>query len=186
MFTFLMVVGDENIRSKLEKLFILYHKEMLYVAYSILNDFHEAEDVVQSAILKLTTRLDKIDEISSNKTRSFIVIVVRNLSINIYNQRKRRALLPIEAIDESLLHDEETSLDHYLIQLDLTKWTAQKLAMIDPSYADILTLRYYYDYSNAEIADLLNITEGNVRVKLHRAKKALADVIGGAKIERAD
>ncbi len=182
----MIVIDDLSIRNKLENFYIHYHKEMLYVAYSILKDFHEAEDVVQSAILKLSTKIQEIDDIHCNKTRAFVVIIVRNIALNIYNQRKRKSTVPFDLIDESTLLDNEPSLDEHIIQLDLTKWTAQKLASIDPSYADVLALRYLYEYSIEEIAELLNITTGNVRVKLHRAKKALADIIGGEYFERAN
>jgi len=56
---------------------------------------------------------------------------------------------------------------------------ARKLASINPEYADVLVLRYTYQFSIEEIAYLLNTTEGNVRVKLHRARKALHEIMKG-------
>ncbi|NLL69722.1 MAG: hypothetical protein GX238_01170 [Epulopiscium sp.] len=79
MIIFLLVIQDEEVRNKLEELYILYHKEMFYVAYSILKDSQEAEDVVQEAIIKLSTCMNKIDKANCNKTRGFVVIVVRNI-----------------------------------------------------------------------------------------------------------
>jgi RNA polymerase sigma-70 factor (ECF subfamily) len=45
---------------------------------------------------------------------------------------------------------------------------------MNPKYADVLTLKYFNHYTNKEIADLLLISEENVRVRLHRARKILA------------
>jgi len=53
---------------------------------------------------------------------------------------------------------------------------AKNLSEINPSYADILTLKYTYEYSNAEIAGMLSISEANVRKRLSRAKKALKKI----------
>ena len=53
----------------------------------------------------------------------------------------------------------------------------KELEKIIPSYADILTLKYYYEYSNLEISKLLNIMEGNVRVRLYRAKQSIKKIL---------
>jgi RNA polymerase sigma-70 factor (ECF subfamily) len=48
--------------------------------------------------------------------------------------------------------------------------------------SSVLKLIYIYDYSDREIAELLNISQENVRVRLHRAKTALLQKLteGGA------
>jgi len=56
--------------------------------------------------------------------------------------------------------------------------------LIIPDYADVLVLRYTYQFSIEEIAYLLNTTEGNVRVKIHRAKKALHEIMKGEYYEQ--
>ncbi|KAB3535525.1 sigma-70 family RNA polymerase sigma factor [Alkaliphilus pronyensis] len=84
MLIFLAVIDDVVKRDKLEEMYVLYKKDLIYTAYKILGDYHEAEDVVQTAILKVSEHLDKLQDINCNKTRSFIVVIVRNLVINIY------------------------------------------------------------------------------------------------------
>ena len=51
--------------------------------------------------------------------------------------------------------------------------------------SSVLKLKYIYDYSDREIAELLNISQENVRVRLHRAKTALLQKLteGGANDE---
>lgn len=176
MLLFLMVIEDESIRNKLEELYLLYRKEMLYVANSILNDYHEAEDAVQNTIIKVASQLEKISEVKCNKTRAFLVIIVRNISINIYRQRKNRSSISIDDIIE-IIPDDDITLESYMIRLEKAEDIAKLLAKLDSSYADVLTLKYFYEYSNTEIAKLINLTEGNVRVKLHRARKALKKLL---------
>lgn len=172
MVVFLMAIEDEKVRGKLEELYLLYHKEMFYVAYSILKDYYEAEDVVQNAILKISSKLEKISEVNCNKTRSFLVIIVRNLSINIYRQRKNKKSMPIDEIID-VLPDDNIIPDICVLRLEQAQNMAMLLSKLDNSYADILTLKYFYEYSNSEIAKLIELTEGNVRVKLHRARQAM-------------
>jgi len=169
---FLLVIEDENTRSKLEELYYQYHKEMFYIAYNILKDYHEAQDIVQTAIIKISSYMDRIESIKCNKTRAFLVIIVRNISYNIYNQRKRRNTMPLDSIEE-IVPEEDIGPELHMIRLDQAKEMARLLSNINKTYADILTLKYFYEYSNSEIAQLINMTEGNVRVKIHRAKQAL-------------
>lgn len=84
------------------------------------------------------------------------------------------------AYDDRLdINSEELGLDEEIIRMEKAKLIAEKLEKINSAYADILTLKYYHDYSNAEISELLNITEGNIRIRLHRAKRAIKEVLEG-------
>jgi RNA polymerase sigma-70 factor (ECF subfamily) len=170
-----MIFEDGEIRSKLEQIYISYRKDGLWTAYKVLNDMHEGEDIVQEAIIKISSIIEEIDDINCNKTRVLFVIIVRNLSINTYNRRKKISSTPYD--DKLEIHSDELSLDEEIIRLEKAKLIAEKLEKINPSYADILTLKYYHDYSNVEISQLLDIREGNVRARLHRAKKAIKEVL---------
>lgn len=77
MISFLMVIEDEKIRNKLEEIYLTYSRDMFLTAYSILKDEHEAEDIVQDAILRIINNLDKVVDIKCKKTRSYLVIIVR-------------------------------------------------------------------------------------------------------------
>lgn len=170
-----MVIENEEVRSKLEQIYISYRKDALWTAYNILKDEHEAEDVVQEAIIKISSIIEKIDTIECNKTRGLFVIIVRNLSINRYNRRKQISPIPYDEKIE--IQSEGLSLEEEIIRLDQAKLIAEKLEEINPSYVDILTLKYYHEYSNSEISKLLNITEGNIRARLHRAKRAIKEIL---------
>ncbi len=69
MFVFLMSVDDEVLRTQLEEIYYLYRKELWYVAYDILNDEYEAEDVVQTALLKMARYLEKKLMLSVTKSK---------------------------------------------------------------------------------------------------------------------
>jgi len=186
MLAILTLIQDENSRSKLEELYHLYRKLMYYIAYDILKDYHEAEDVVQSAIVKIASNLDKITDVKCNKTRSFMVIIVRNTALNIYNQRKIKSTVPYEDIEDLLIDERIENPEQYVLRLDQGEWIAEQLAKLNPEYADILALKYMYEYKNHEIAELINCTEGNVRIRLYRARKAMQVILGGEKYGQTD
>lgn len=174
MLPFLLVIDDEVKREKLKEIYLNYRKLGYWTANKILKDSYEAEDVVQDAIIKMEPLMHKIEDTNCNKTRALFVIIVRNLSINIYNKKKNMEDTHYEEIE---ITSKDISLDEKMINLDQAKWMLDMLTKINPAYSDILTLRYYYDYTNSEIAKVINITEGNVRVRLHRARKSIKKII---------
>lgn len=176
MLSFLTTIEEIDERNKLEKLYMLYHKEMLYTAYNILKDYHEAEDAVQECIIKLSSKLDRISQVDCNRTRAFLVTIVRNISLDTYRRRKKQKNVQINDLEKDLLQD-EVDFDFNLIMIEQVEEMVKRLTKLDNSYADILALRYFYEYSNSEIAELINLSEGHVRIKIHRAQKALKKIL---------
>jgi RNA polymerase sigma-70 factor (ECF subfamily) len=177
MIAFLMAIEDEITRNKLEDIYRLHRKKLWYVANDILHDEYEAEDAVQEALIKVSEYIDKNFDVKCNKTVGLVVIIVRRLSINIYNKRKRRKNVEVDSF-ENVADDDGWSPEIHVLRLDEKEWIAEKLADIKKKYADILTLKYFYEYSNRDIADMLSTSEGNVRIRLMRAKNALHTIIG--------
>lgn len=186
MLTFLLVIDDDEVRNKLEEIYHLYNRDLFYVAFEILKDYHEAEDVVQTTILKLSDHLDKISNITDNSSKAFVVMIARNNAKNIYNRLKSREIKPIEEYENTLIDETYISPEQHILRLDNSNWVAKQLELIKAEYADILTLRYTYDLSNKEISDMIEISEVNVRKRLSRAKKALHKIIGGDEFERTN
>jgi len=102
MLLFLNVIEDRVLQSRLEEAYHLYKRDLLYIANNILHDYHEAEDVVQSAFIKFADYIDEELDVKCHKTKALIVIIVRSLSINIYNQRKKRNTANIEDLEDVL------------------------------------------------------------------------------------
>ncbi len=158
-------------KDKLELLYKTYYKYMCKIAYNILNDFHLAQDVVQSAFIKLLENIHKIEEINSDKTKSFITMVTKNIAINYYNKIKRQKHINIETLNYILVNNDQP-MDE-IIDKEIFDTVASHVKKLNPNYKDILSLKYYYNYSHKEIAAILDITQENVRVRIHRAKQSL-------------
>ena len=63
---------------------------MYYTANNILKDSHLAEDAVHNAFLRIINNLEKIEDINSHKTKGLIVIIVKNVSIDIYIEKIKK------------------------------------------------------------------------------------------------
>lgn len=178
MLSFLLIIEDEETRSKLEEIYLQYHNEMYTIAYAILKQAEDAEDVVQSSIIKLADYVSKISEIKCNKTRNLIVIIIRSTSIDLYRNRKRHPEIPIEFMENELEDQEQHHKIHQVgIHMDDIDFYAKTIAKVKEEYAQILTLKYYYEFEDKEIADFLSISHENVRVRLNRARNALRKIL---------
>jgi len=173
---FAALVDSEEDRSKLEQIYIKYKNLMYYIANDILHNTHESEDVVQSSIIKIANYIEKIDDINCNKTKSLIVTIVKSTSIDIYRRKKDKYFIDLDEVSGRIESD-EVPLDDVVIRLDQAKELTEKLSKLKNEYANILTLKYYHQFNDKEIAEVLNITNENARIRLYRAKVALKQLM---------
>ena len=89
--------------------------------------------------------------------------IATNHSFNLHCKRKHHAI-PFDEI-ESLTAD---YMDSKIEEIDGFKEMIKKLPVI---YREILILKYIQEHTNAEIAEIVNISEVNVRKRLERAKR---------------
>lgn len=176
MLIYLTMCGSNADSSKFELLYKNYKASMFKIANAILNDMGLAEDAVQQSFMKIIKNLHKIDDVFSNKTRALIVIIVKNTSIDIYRRRKKNYAvsleeLAIEPIDTNMAPPE------FVISEESAELMKSNISKLPQKYSDVIILRYFYDYSNAEIAQMLNISNENVRYRLHKAKKMLLEIM---------
>jgi RNA polymerase sigma-70 factor (ECF subfamily) len=166
LFTF----ASENDKSKFEYLYEHYKRLLLHKAYGILHDYTLSEDAVSEAYIRIYKNLHKIDDITSNQTVSFLVTILKNVAITMLQKEKR---LTSDELDEEIP-------DSYQMEEEaIAKYSEEHIfAVIDElneEYKAVFLLKYAKGLSHAEIADILNTTENNVTVRLHRAKKKLAE-----------
>ncbi len=73
--------------------------------------------------------------------------------------------------DESPTAEDQLIIDQNLAQL------LNYLKLLKPHYQEIINLRYFREMSYKEMAEVLNEPMGNIKIKLSRAKKLLAEII---------
>lgn len=155
-------------KRKFEKLYLEYRQTMHCAAFRILQDAHEAEDAVHQAFLKIIGHLEKINENDCHKTKAFLVIVVENAAIDIYRRRKRESAVSFEEMEPVLAGNEDGGQSNAIIRA---------ICRLPAAYSTVLRLKYSHGYENEEIAAILNISEENVRQRLSRGKKKLAQLL---------
>ncbi|MGI5901488.1 MAG: RNA polymerase sigma factor [Desulfitobacteriia bacterium] len=156
----------------------MYRTRFYYVqtACRILRDIHLAQDVVQEAFLKVANNFEKIKNLDCNKRQALFVIIVRNLSIDIYREKRKQQELSLQEMNLDLPAS-DPGVEDILLTNESFSIIAEKIEELHPSYADILALKYFYHYTDQEIAKMLNITLENTRTRLHRARRSLRKLL---------
>jgi len=156
-----------------------YKKSLWNLTYRITGNAADSDDIVQETFLRF---LQNSPEGSEDQCKPWLMRVATNLSIDKLRQRKRRqesqAWLPSPVPDdflESINSNVESANPSARYDLQESLSFAFLLAMeaLSPSQRVILILRDVLDLSVQETADLLQISEINVKVTLHRARKIM-------------
>ena len=152
------------------------HKEMVFtLAYRMLKNREDAEEISQDAFLKAYSSLRKFRK--DSKFSTWIYRIVYNMAVSQLRKNKRE----IHSLDDQErqvdLEDTHEKMDQ-LEAVDRQKYIRQALEQLNPDEQTIMTLYYQDDHSVGEIADITQMTHSNVKVKLHRARKKLHATLG--------
>ncbi len=168
---YLAALDTDEDRSEFEKLYI-EHRQMMYrVAFSVLNNPEDAEDAVHKAFVRIADNFSKIKKIKCQEIAPYIVIIVRNAAIDIYNSNKRSAENNTVFFDESITVDVDFFEN---IDYDELVKTITRLPQI---YKDVIFLHYVQDFSTKEIAKMLDISSDTVWKRLERARRLLKEML---------
>jgi RNA polymerase sigma-70 factor, ECF subfamily len=165
------LAGDQQAFGELVQL----HQHAVYnLAYRMLGERGEAEDAAQETFLRAYSHLDRYD--SDRPFRTWLLSIASNHCID--RLRKRR--LTWLSLEEPLpahpaLNSNELEPEDAVISNERGVLIQSMLAELPPDYRAAVVLRYWYDLSYTEIAEVLETTESAVKSRLFRARQTLAE-----------
>jgi RNA polymerase sigma factor (sigma-70 family) len=177
----LVLAGEQD---AFEVLVERYKDAVQNLAYRMLSNVTEAEDVTQEVFVRAYTQLATYKP--AHKFSTWLLSIASHLAID--QLRRRRFLaLPLEDVpflewitdlgagpEQSALEGEQ----HDEIQAYLQR--------LPGKYRAVILLRYWYDLSYEEIAMALNLTPALVKARLHRARELLARYIQENKVNEEE
>lgn len=143
---------------------------------------NDAEDISIQTFSKAFDKIDSYDE--SYEFKTWLITISKNLHVDLIRKRKRNVLESTESGNneaiKKVLDDTPSAEDQLITEQNLAN-LLQHIKQLKPHYQRVINLRYFNELSYAEIAKELNEPINNVKVKLLRAKKLLAEVIKNKK-----
>jgi RNA polymerase sigma-70 factor, ECF subfamily len=170
----LLALAAEGDRHSFGEFYALYLNEIYrYILFRV-HDQDEAEDLTAKVFLDAWNSLTNTrHETKINYIRAWIYRIARNKVIDY--QRTRRLEVPIDGYPDEWLQGAplETELDDLFISREL----ANGVRKLQANYQEVIILRFINQLSHAEVAEIMNITENNVRVLQYRALKQMRKML---------
>ncbi len=173
MLFYLSLLDTEEEKSKFEQIYNQYKYLMFYVANGILKDNYLSEDAVHEAFIKIAENIDHISDIICPQTKSYIVIITRNISLNIL--KKQKSYIDIDEYSQ-IISDDYNLEDDVLSKFSFNI-IVEEIKNLHVTYKDVLFLTYVKDLSIKEISNLINVSNEAVKKRLQRGRKILLDNI---------
>ncbi|MCY4128149.1 MAG: RNA polymerase sigma factor [Gammaproteobacteria bacterium] len=137
-------------------------------AFSLLKDFHLAEDAAQEALVAVFFELKSLR--SPNAFVPWLRTVVRKHCDRI--SRRRQPDVPLEEQEERWMTDAPSPLDA-IEQGEVSELVGRAIASLPQKQRDVVTLYYIGEKSSSQVAEFLNLPITTVKKRLHDAKPKL-------------
>ena len=165
----LVLSGDQDVFSVLVE---RYKDAVQNLAYRMLGNATEAEDVTQETFVRAYTQLATYKSV--HKFSTWLLSIASHLAID---QLRRRRFLALPLEDVPLLEwivDGGVSPEQSALQGEQQDEIQSYLQRLPSKYRAVIVLRYWHDFSYEEIAQALKLTPALVKARLHRARELLA------------
>jgi RNA polymerase sigma-70 factor (ECF subfamily) len=143
------------------------------VAYRITNNEEAAEDMCQEAFFRLYEKNMVFP--NADEAKYWLIRVVKNASLN-YAKRKDRERKAYQRAFREVTHTQETG-EQVLLKQETTVEIREALEKLPENLRMVLILKEYGELNYKEIGRTLGISEGNVKVRVFRARERLAGLL---------
>jgi RNA polymerase sigma-70 factor (ECF subfamily) len=150
---------------------------MYNVAYRIVNDEVEAEDVLQESFINAFNNLDNYR--GDSTFGAWIKRIVINKSIN-YLHKKKMERIPEDDRWDVKQEEEVDIFEGYPFSVEKVRDAIENLP---DGYRTVLSLYLLEGYDHGEIAEIMGITESTSKSQFNRAKKKLKEILEGGSYE---
>lgn len=171
----LAVIESAEERNALNEIYVANANRFYSVAYSKLHNGSDAEDAVQEAFLRIADRPENFFRIPEKKRVSYIDVIIRNVSIEMYNKRNadKYAELDDDMIDESLSPEER------LMGMVSRNELVSFIRSMPEAKKQAIFLKVYHHMSNTQIAEALGISEAAARRRISDAYAMIKNFVSG-------
>ena len=172
---YLAELNTQEDKDKFAELYEKYSRKMYHIALSILKNPVDAEDAVDIVFSRLANKFTEFSQKNVHDFEGYFVISIRNTSFTLRDKRNNQNKNTVD------IDDVTEELANLVLEETSNEILDSALERLPSIHKDVITLYYYYEYSCAEIANILGIREITARKRLSNARKALKNLMKGAK-----
>lgn len=169
------MLGEVQRKARLAEAYSEHERYLWGVTYRMLGSGAGADDVVQDTFMRL---MERPPEDMGGSLRPWLVRVAMNLARDRLRRRRRQPYvgpwLPDPVPTERCGLEIPTSARYEALESATVAFLVA-LEALTPQQRAVLLLRDVLDYTVREAAETLGMTEGNVKVVTHRARRTMAE-----------
>lgn len=143
---------------------------------------YEAEDISIQSFSKAFDKIDTFKEEYNFKT--WLIQISKNIHIDLLRKKnasiRSKTTTEVDDVVYKIIDDTPTPEDKLITEQNLAQ-LLRYIKQLKPHYQEIINLRYFQELSYKEISEVLDEPMNNVKVKLLRARKLLAEIITNKK-----
>jgi RNA polymerase sigma-70 factor, ECF subfamily len=151
-----------------------YKRTVYNLSYRMLGGACDAEDAAQEVFIRAYTQLGSFER--GRKFSTWLLAIASHYCID---QLRRRHIdwLPVEDI-LPWVRDADDGPEEAAMKQEGDETAMALLRRLPVNYRAITVLRYWHDLPYEEIGRILGLPESTIKIRLHRARKMLAELVG--------
>jgi RNA polymerase sigma-70 factor (ECF subfamily) len=169
----LFSVKDGNVQAEFRRLYDTVFPILFRVSFRITSDEEAAEDLCQDAFFRLYEKNMVFP--NADEAKYWLIRVVKNAALN-YVKRKGRERKAYQKAFREINQSPETG-EQFLLRKEGRDEVRKALEQLPDNLRIVLILKEYGELNYKEIGRVLGISEGNVKVRVFRARERLAALL---------
>jgi RNA polymerase sigma-70 factor (ECF subfamily) len=171
--------GQQGDRAALEELYLIHFDRIYSYLHMSVGNKHDAEDLTTQTFLKMLESIKRF-RWQSAPFSAWLFRIAHNLAMDHF--RARRRWQPEEDVPEPP-GSEEPSAEFEAMQSIGRQSMMELIDKLSPEQQQVLTLKFVFNFANADVATILEKTEGAIKSLQHRALASLQKQIAQDKKE---
>lgn len=150
---------------------------LMRVSYNIVYDQDTAEDLVQEAFERFY--LKNMTFPGEDDAKYWLIRVVKNLALNHVRRAKREGNMVDKVKVQAASAPPRPDGERELMDSETVREVRKAVSSLPENLRMVIVLKEYGDLDYKAIGKVLGISEGNVKVRVHRARKKLEESLSG-------
>jgi len=169
-----------------DELISAHQDRVLNTAFRLMGNYEEALDLTQEVFLNCFRKIANFKGDSALSTWLYRITV--NTAKNRWKYQQSRGMhrttsldAPMEADDEERVRqfpDSQPTPRKVATDREAMSWLEENLQRLGDEHREVLVLRYIEELSYEEIAEILKLSLGTVKSRIHRARHELREAMG--------
>jgi len=160
------------------KIFDLYYKPVFGYIFRRIGSFDDTADIAADTFLKAFAHIHQFSYRGISIKVWLYRIATNEVNLYYRNQQKHTSLFERNTFENLLqfnhyFEEDKKILDNELLRHDQFSTILKHLKELPTKYQEVITLRYFEDKDNKEIAEILEIKEGTLKSLLSRGVEKL-------------